>query len=129
MPNVKQKPRVEYPYYLSIIRLGSIEVVNFLDFPEELLLKICSYLPITAVLTHKIVSKGLKKIMEKFIRSLFSDEKNRKLILSDNRYKMTDAYQYALDLFHNLDAHLDLAKQVSFVHWQDCVIEGNISKA
>ena len=71
--------------------------MNFLDFPEELLLKIFSYLPITAVLTHKIVSKGLKKIMEKFIRSLFSDEKNRLLILSDNRYKMTDEYQCALE--------------------------------
>ena len=72
-------------------------VMNFLDFPKELLLKICSYLPITAVLTHKIVSKGLKGIMEEFIKSLFSDEKNRLLMGRDNKFKSTLKYQCSLE--------------------------------
>ena len=88
--------------------------MNFSDFPEELILKICSYLPITAVLTNKIVSKGLKKIMEKFIRSLFSDKKNRWLIRRDNKYKITHDYRCA---FEKVSEAEDREKVRAFFLW------------
>ena len=36
--------------------------------------------------------------------------------------------QYALNFFYDLDAHFYLTKQVSFVQWQDCVVEWDIGE-